>query len=104
MAPLVAAALKHFIVKLIKRRLEKRAMKKLLEILAARRTSTKAGLAGLVPLVTLLPFYGQVNDYLLKACMSEEGPAVFLIGGAVVWVTMIVAARVSKTPENPGAL
>lgn len=71
---------------------------------AARRTSTKAGVAGLVPLVAMLPFYSTVNDYLLEACTSEQGPTVFLVGGAAVWLTMWVSARASKTPENPGAL
>lgn len=81
---------------------------KLLEVLktflAARRTSTKAGAAGLAPLLVALPFYDTINAYLVKACMSEEGPTVFLIGGAVVWATMLVTARASKSPENPGAL
>lgn len=72
--------------------------------LAARRTSTKAGLAGFVPLIAMLPFYDTINDYLLKACQSEEGPTVFLVGGAVVWLTMYVSARVSKSPKNPGVL
>lgn len=81
---------------------------KLLELLAqvsaSKRTSTKAGLAGFVPLIAVLPFYGTVNDYLLKACASEEGPAVFLVGGAVVWITMYVTARRSKSPAKPGVL
>lgn len=81
---------------------------KLLELLASLRTSTKSGAAGLVPLVVsgaaLLPFYDQINAYLVQACMSDQGPLTFLVGGAAVWVTMYVTARHSKTPTNPGAL
>jgi hypothetical protein len=81
---------------------------KLLEILAQfsanRRTSTKAGVVGLVPFVAMLPFYDTVNDYIVRACQSEEGPTLFLVGGAVVWATMLVTARLSKTPATPGAL
>lgn len=79
-------------------------MDKLLALLAGLRTSTKAGVAGFVPLIVMLPFYNTVNDYLMQACMSTEGPTVFLVGGAVVWVTMWVTARKSKTPTTPGVL
>lgn len=79
-------------------------MELLRAFLAARRTSTKAGVAGLVPLVAVLPFYDTVNDYILQACASEQGPTVFFVGAGVVWLTTVVAARASKTPENPGAL
>ena len=79
-------------------------LKKLIEVSAAARTSTKAGLAGFVPLIAMLPFHDTVNAYLMQACQSSEGPAVFLVGGAVVWVTTVVTARMSKTPPNPGKL
>lgn len=79
-------------------------MDKVLQVIAGLRTSTKSGVAGLFPLLALVPFYDEVNAYLLQACASEQGPVVFLVGGAVVWVTMVVTARVSKTPTNPGKL
>ena len=85
---------------------------KLLELLAqfaaTKRTSTKAGAAGLAPLVVtglaMLPYYDQINALLVEACTSEQGPLAFLAGGAAVWVIMFVTARVSKTPPNPGKL
>lgn len=79
-------------------------MERLKALIAARRTSTKAGAAGLVPLIVYLPFYEQVNEYIVQACAAEEGPTVFLVGGAVLWLTMFLTARASKTPENPGVL
>lgn len=83
---------------------EENDMEKLLALIAGLRTSTKAGAVGFVPLIAVLPFYSTVNDYLMQACMSSEGPTVFLVGGAVVWVTMFVTARRSKTPTTPGTL
>lgn len=85
---------------------------KLLELLAqyaaTKRTSTKAGAAGLAPLVVtglaMLPYYDEINTLLVQACTSEQGPLAFLAGGAAVWVIMFVTARVSKTPTNPGVL
>lgn len=74
------------------------------DLLASLRTSTKAGAAGFLPLIAVLPFYEEINNYLLAACKSEQGPTVFLVGGAVVWVTMYVTARKSKTPAEPGKL
>src|SRR5262245_25531818 len=87
---------------------KERKMEWLKALLAARRTSTKAGLAGLIPLVIVaipqLPFYDWVNDMLLKACQSEQGPTVFLVGGALTLVVTWLGARFSKTPPNPGLL
>lgn len=80
-------------------------MKKLLELLSKFRTSTKSGAAGLVALaLPLVPFYDEINAYILEACKSDQGPTVALASGAVVWLTMYVTARGSKTPANPGVL
>lgn len=87
-------------------------MAKLLELLAqyaaTKRTSTKAGAAGLAPLIVtglaMLPYYDEINALLVQACTSEQGPLAFLAGGAVVWVIMYVTARKTKSPENPGVL
>src|SRR5689334_22057953 len=51
---------------------EGKQVEKLSEILGKLRTSTKAGAAGFLPLIAVLPFYQTVNDYLLEACKSEQ--------------------------------
>ena len=72
------------------------------------RTSTKAGAAGLLTLVggvaTLVPFYDEINGYLVQACSADQGPLAFLVSGAVVWVVMWVTARRAKTATKPGIL
>jgi hypothetical protein len=87
---------------------ESSVLEKLLRFIEQYRTSTKAGAAGLVPIAVagaaMLPYYDQINALVIEACKSEQGPLTFLIGGVVVWVTMFVSARISKTPPNPGKL
>src|SRR5690606_15502676 len=69
------------------------------------RTSTKAGIAGLVPLVLMaLPFANEAEALIQQACQSENGAVPFLVGGAVVWVVSYITARMSKTPPNPGVI
>lgn len=69
------------------------------------RTSTKAGAAGIVPLVImLLPFAEEAEVLIQQACQSENGAVPFLIGGAAVWVFTYVTARFSRTPKEPGVL
>jgi len=69
------------------------------------RTSTKVGVVGLlVPLLSVIPFYDEINGLLLQACQSENGPTVFLGGAAVAWASAVVTARLSKSPAKPGAL
>lgn len=69
------------------------------------RTSTKAGIAGLVPLVIMaLPFANEAEALIQQACQSENGAVPFLVGGAVVWVVSYITARKSKTPPNPGVI
>jgi len=69
------------------------------------RTSTKAGIAGLVPLVIMaLPFANEAEALIQQACQSENGAVPFLVGGAVVWVVSYITARMSKTPPNPGVI
>ena len=78
---------------------------KLLEAIANLRTSTKGGVAGLIPAgVMLLPFAEPVNDYIMQACQAEGGPLPFLVGAGVTWVAFYIAARKSKTPAKPGAI
>lgn len=78
---------------------------KLKQIFGALRTSTKGGAAGLLaPLVVAVPFYDEINAYVVQACQSEDGPLVFLAGAAITWVSFYITARVSKTPANPGPL
>lgn len=89
---------------------------KLLELLvqmsAAKRTSTKSGAAGLVlpPLVAavgLLPFYDDFANFIREACAQPDPTDFIVAGGAawlVTWVSMFVSARLSKTPTNPGKL
>ena len=58
------------------------------------RTSTKAGIVGLlVPVLGVVPFYDQINTMLLQTCQSDSGPTVFLGGAAVAWVSAVVTAR-----------
>lgn len=77
----------------------------LLDLVKGFRTSTKAGIMGFVPLlVGYFPFKDVVDAYIKQACASDQGPTAFLVGGAVVWLTMYVSARVSKTPAVPGKL
>lgn len=69
------------------------------------RTSTKVGIvAGLTPLLAIVPFYDQINTYLLAACQSEQGPALVLGGAAITWVASVITARLTKSPAKPGAL
>jgi len=78
---------------------------KLKEFLAKYRTSTKAGVAGIVgPALVLLPFYDQINGVLTKACTDGDGPFAALVAIGVTWVSMYVSARYSKSPETPGKL
>ena len=69
------------------------------------RTSTKAGAAGLVPMIIMaLPFASEAEALIQQACQSENGAVPFLVGGAVVWVVSYITARKSKTPPNPGVI
>lgn len=72
------------------------------------RTSTKAGAVGLGSLgamaVMLIPFAEEAEVLIQQACQSENGAVPFLVGGAVVWATTVVSARLSKTPAKPGVL
>lgn len=80
-------------------------MSKVKEALGKLRTSTKGGAAGfLAPLVVVLPFYEEINSFIVRACQSEDGPVVMLAGAAITWVSFYVTARLSKTPANPGKL
>lgn len=72
------------------------------------RTSTKAGAAGLGTMggmaVMLIPFAEEAEALIQQACQSENGAVPFLVGGAIVWAVTVVSARLSRTPEKPGAI
>lgn len=68
------------------------------------RTSSKVALTILTPLVTAIPFYGEINGVMLQACQSEQGPTVFLAGFAAAGAIAYVTSRFSKSPAKPGAL
>jgi hypothetical protein len=75
------------------------------EPLWKKRTSTKVALtSALVPLLSVIPFWDQINTLLIAACQSEQGPAVFLGGAALAWATATVTARLTKSPAKPGPL
>lgn len=89
-----------------------KALELALAYLATKRTSTKSGGAGAV--VTLVgvvlaawPFYDQIKLFIANVC-AQPDPADFIVaaavGSVVTGVSMFVAARVSKTPPNPGPL
>ncbi len=87
-------------------------MDKLLQALAAYRTSTKSGGTGLlvpplVAAVSLVPFYDEIGAFIKSVC-AEPDPTNFLVaagvGWVVTWVSMYFSARVSKTPQNPGPM
>lgn len=68
------------------------------------RTSTKVALALVTPMITALPFYGDLNNLMLKACQSEQGPVPFLVGYLGAAVLAYLVARISKSPSKPGKL
>jgi hypothetical protein len=73
-----------------------------------KRTSTKvlgaAGAGFAASLVTLVPFYDEINGLLLEACQSEQGPTVFLAGFVVATGIAYTTARFTKSPILPGKL
>jgi hypothetical protein len=70
------------------------------------RSSTKSGWAGIGGIVatmaTLAPFYPQIEDFLMQACSSEQGPLRFLIilvvGSAASSIPQYITSRMTKTP------
>ncbi len=79
---------------------------------ADKRTSTKSGATGIAvtavgTLLAAWPFYDQIKMFIANVC-AQPDPADFIVaavvGSVVTGVSMFVAARVSKTPANPGAL
>lgn len=71
------------------------------------RTSTKVAGTGLLalalPALAMLPYYDQINSYMLQACQSDNGPLMYLGGGAVTLVVAYVTARLTKSPLLPKA-
>ena len=75
------------------------------EPIIKKRTSTKVAIVGAIaPLLSVVPFWDEINGMLMQACQSEQGPAVFLAGAGVTWLAAVVTARLTKSPAVPGKL
>jgi len=73
-------------------------------LLASLRTSTKAGVTGLITYIVMnfvpADVLAVVESFFSNAATADGGAVPFVIAAVVSYV----AARVSKTPDSPGVL
>lgn len=72
------------------------------------RTSTKMKIGSWTTIIgsvaVLIPYYDEINNLLLQACTSGEGPLLVLGGMIYMAVQDFIVARKTKSPAIPGKI